>query len=190
MSAAPPHKLRDFLAEMTRIVAGPDDPIPLARDALAALVAQDDWLDEDYAQPHPEHYQQYLLYCDPLARFSVVSFVWGPGQFTPIHNHQTWGLVGMLRGSEYSRAFTIIDGTAVPGEEELLTPGTVAVIDPNEGDIHQVRNAVADTVSISIHIYGADIGAVRRQIFKPDGSVVEFVSGYANDRLPNVWGRR
>ncbi len=31
-------------------------------------------------------------------RFCVVSFVWGPDQATPIHNHTVWGLVGVLRG--------------------------------------------------------------------------------------------
>ena len=39
------------------------------------------------AQPHPQYYQQHLLHCDPLERFSVVSFVWGPGQKTPVHDH-------------------------------------------------------------------------------------------------------
>ena len=34
----------------------------------------------EYTQPHPQFYQQYLLYCCPQERFSVVSFVWGPGQ--------------------------------------------------------------------------------------------------------------
>jgi predicted metal-dependent enzyme (double-stranded beta helix superfamily) len=31
--------------------------------------------------------------------------VWGPGQTTPIHDHRVWGLIGMLRGSEYSQGF-------------------------------------------------------------------------------------
>ena len=61
-------------------------PAPLARQAgepeilarggelLAQLVAHDDWLPEDYAQPDAQRYQQYLLYADALERFSVVSF--------------------------------------------------------------------------------------------------------------------
>ena len=42
---------------------------------------------------------QYLLYCDPEERFSVVSFVWGPGQSTPTHDPSVWGLIGVLRGA-------------------------------------------------------------------------------------------
>jgi predicted metal-dependent enzyme (double-stranded beta helix superfamily) len=41
--------------------------------ALARLVARDDWLPPAYAQPHPEHYQQYLLHADPTGRFSIVA---------------------------------------------------------------------------------------------------------------------
>ena len=35
----------------------------------------------------------------------MVSFVWGPGQKTPIHDHTVWGLVGMLRGAERCRLY-------------------------------------------------------------------------------------
>ena len=66
---------------------------------LAQLVSHDDWLPDEFAQPNPERYQQFLLYADPDDRFSVVSFVWGPGQATPIHDHTVWGLVGVLRGA-------------------------------------------------------------------------------------------
>src|SRR5258708_3690418 len=72
------------------------------RALLGALIARDDWLPDAFAAPDPQRYRQYLLYCDPLERFSVVSFVWGPGQCTPIHDHTVWGLVGVLRGAERS----------------------------------------------------------------------------------------
>lgn len=37
-----------------------------------------------------------------------------------------------------------------------------------------------DRVSISIHVYGADIGKVKRHVYKPDtAEVVDFISGYA-----------
>src|SRR5579872_671481 len=75
------------------------------RTLLGALIAHDDWLPDAFAAPDPQRYRQYLLYCDPLERFSIVSFVWGPGQRTPIHDHTVWGLVGVLRGAERSVAY-------------------------------------------------------------------------------------
>lgn len=67
---------------------------------LKKLVSRDTWLPETHAQPEPTQYQQFMLHADSTERFSVVSFVWGPGQATPIQNHTVWGLIGMLRGAE------------------------------------------------------------------------------------------
>ncbi len=187
-------RLRGFLREFANLVAVPDvDETGLidgGRVLLRDLVRVDDWLPEPYARPHPEHYRQYLLYCDPLERFSVVSFVWGPGQATPVHDHTVWGLVGMLRGAEECEAFIRDAGGSLSSQgRRRLQPGDVDAVSPAIGDIHRVRNAYDDRVSISIHVYGADIGAVRRHVYGEDGALKEFVSGYSNDSVPNVWGR-
>ena len=58
-----------------------------------------------FAEADAGRYRQYLLHCDPLERFSVVSFVWGPGQQTPVHDHTVWGMVGVLRGAEICEEF-------------------------------------------------------------------------------------
>ncbi|WP_439594535.1 cysteine dioxygenase [Falsiroseomonas sp.] len=186
-----PHRLRAFIAAMTRLVdaAEGDEARILAggRPLLAGLVAVDDWLPEAYAQPDPVHYRQYLLHCDPLERFSLVSFVWGPGQRTPIHDHTVWGLIGVLRGAEEAELFTP-GGLPHPTGRERLEAGMVDAVSPRIGDIHRVSNAYADRVSISIHVYGANIGAVSRHVFDAaTGAPKGFVSGYANETLPNPW---
>ena len=61
-----------------------------------------------------------------------------------------------------------------------MMPGEVEVVSPTTGDIHKVSNGLRDQPSISIHVYGADIGKVRRHIFREDGIVKEFISGYSN----------
>lgn len=150
--------------------------------ALRELLSRDDWLDEECARPHPVYYQQYLLHADPQGRFSVVSFVWGPGQRTPIHDHCTWGVIGMLRGEEIARPYRVEHGRLVAdGPEERLLPGTTSRVSPAIGDIHVVRNAYDDRVSISIHVYGSDIGKQQRHVYDPQsGAVKTFVSGYSN----------
>ncbi len=190
-----PERLRRFLGEMTRLVSRESEEAALvdaSRGLMAALVAEDDWLPEEFARPHPTYYQQHLLYCDPLERFSVVSFVWGPGQTTPVHDHTVWGVVGMLRGAETCEAYRRHeDGRLEAIGSEVLSPGQVVAVSPTLGDIHAVKNAYDDRVSVSIHAYGADIGAVRRHVFVPEtGEAKEFVSGYANPVLPNLWGAR
>ena len=187
-------RLREFVASMTRLVeqAGDDEPRTLAdgRELLGALVARDDWLPASFAQPHLEHYQQFLLHCDGLERFSVVSFVWGPGQKTPIHDHTVWGMIGQLRGIERGTNFTVTDTELEPAGAEISRPGDVATVSPTIGDIHEVANANENGVSVSIHVYGANIGAVRRHVFDPEtGAPKTFVSGYAAPTLPNLWDR-
>jgi predicted metal-dependent enzyme (double-stranded beta helix superfamily) len=178
-----PRRLADFVAAIASAVErGGDERAVLAgaRGAMRDLVAADDWLPDAMARPHPKHDQQYLLHLDPARRFSVVSFVWGPGQQTPIHDHTVWGVIGMLRGAEIATPFTIGDAVT-PGRAVRLEPGDVECVGPRSGDVHRVANAYADRVSISIHCYGADIGAVRRHVYDPvSGAAKGFVSGYAN----------
>ena len=189
-------RFRHFVAEFTRLAEknGRDEETILDAGSklLADLIAHDDWLPDECAQPHPQFYQQYLLHCDPLERFSVVSFVWGPGQKTPVHDHMVWGMIGMMRGAESCRRFA--SATAgkpmVASETERLLTGKVDCVSPTVGDIHEVANAYDDRVSISIHVYGANIGAVQRHVYDPATGIDKpFVSGYSSPLMPNIWDR-
>lgn len=178
-------KLNTFVKQVESLISSASDEaklLPRLGEAMRTLVAEDDWLAPAYTQPHPEYYQQYLLYADPEDRFSVVSFVWGPGQQTPIHDHMVWGVIGMLRGAEMAQNYEIAeDGIPRPNSEEVtLKPGDVEFVSPTIGDIHRVRNALEDEVSISIHAYGANIGKVKRHVFPVEGGEPkEFISGYS-----------
>src|SRR5690625_287432 len=172
---------------MTELVnsANGDEEIILSRgeEILGELVAQDDWLPDEFAKPHPEHYQQFLLHCAPDKSFSVVSFVWGPGQKTPVHDHTVWGLIGMLRGSEVEENYELgAEGEPVKKlDSATLKPGMIGKVSPTIGDIHKVSNAYDDRVSISIHVYGADIGEVERHVFDENTSQKKtFISRYSN----------
>ncbi|MBU3614919.1 hypothetical protein ICN46_08420 [Polynucleobacter sp. Latsch14-2] len=149
---------------------------------LETLISDDDWLPDEFCKTHPEYYQQYLLFSDPLDRFSVVSFVWGPGQKTPIHNHTVWGMVGQLRGEEKETAYHLQkDGNYQAGEVSIFQAGQVAMVSPNTHDVHVVENNMSDKSSISIHVYGGNIGKIKRAVFHPEtGAKKLFVSGYAN----------
>jgi len=155
---------------------------------LGDLVARDGWLPDSMARPSAQRYQQYLLHVDAAGRFSVVSFVWGPGQSTPIHDHQTWGLVGVLRGLERSQRYIAqANGRLVAdGPPSLHRPGDVEAIPVLGGGIHQVANALEDGVSVSIHAYGADIGRVQRSTFTLDGHKSTFVSSYDGFLTPEA----
>jgi predicted metal-dependent enzyme (double-stranded beta helix superfamily)/rhodanese-related sulfurtransferase len=177
-------RLHQFVTQLDDVIKHAKDEAAIlerGKVLLGELVAHDDWLPDDYAQHNPERYQQYLLYADPEDRFSVVSFVWGPGQSTPIHDHTVWGLIGMLRGGELCQPFAKnAGGRWFPSAETRLDPGHVEAVSLTMGDVHRVWNALADQPSISIHVYGANIGKVSRHVFHEDGTVKDFVSGYSN----------
>lgn len=185
--------LRSFVRGLTEVVDATTDEdavLERGRALLAELVSDDTWLPEQFATARADRYAQYLLHCDPLERFSMVSFVWGPGQRTPVHNHTVWGLVGMLRGSELSEEYELRDGVPVgTGKTALMAPGEVDAVSPRIGDWHRVTNT-SDDVSISIHVYGGNVGALHRnKLDEKAGRLVDFVSGYDNTATPNLWGR-
>jgi predicted metal-dependent enzyme (double-stranded beta helix superfamily) len=192
----PIDRLRDFVVGLTKVIeahAGDEAQILAeGRPLLEGLVAHDDWLPPAFAEPDPARYRQFLLHADPLERLSVVSFVWGPGQGTPIHDHTVWGLVGILRGAEGNQAYKRApDGRLMAdGAESVLREGEVVAVSPTLGDIHAVRNARPDGPSVSIHVYGGNIGAIRRSTFRPeDGAAKPFISGYTSNVVPNLWDR-
>lgn len=191
MSELRPHRLREFIGNLAALLErDPPEAEILDRgsDLLKALVRHDDWLPPEFAQPGATRYQQYLLHADSSQRFSVVSFVWGPGQSTPVHDHRVWGLIGMLRGAEISQGYRLeAQGLQPEGEPVRLDPGTVEALSPQAGDIHRVSNAFSDQISISIHVYGGNIGAVKRAVYTETGEEKPFISGYNNAFLPNIW---
>lgn len=178
-------KLVTFIQGLTLLIdeqASEDLIFTKGKTLLETLIRKDDWLPEVFCKQHPEFYRQYLLFADPLDRFSIVSFVWGPGQKTPIHNHTVWGMVGQLRGEEKETTYhQQKDGSYQPGKESIFKPGQVAMVSPNTHDIHVVQNNMSDKPSISIHVYGGNIGKIKRAVFDPETGVKKlFVSGYAN----------
>lgn len=185
-------KLLTFVKELSLLMEEkPSEAIIFTKGKrlLENLIEVDDWLPEAFSQAHPQYYQQYLLYADPLDRFSIVSFVWGPGQRTPVHNHTVWGMVGQLRGEEKGTPYyRQSDGCFTAGESTISSPGHVDTVSPNTHDIHVVENHLTDQTSISIHVYGGNIGKIQRSVFDPaTGAEKSFVSGYANTVVPNLW---
>ena len=187
-------RLRDFVIVIGNLVAKASGEPEILREGarlLKDLIAVDDWLPACYAEASATGYQQYLLHADSREQFSVVSFVWGPGQKSPIHDHTVWGIVGVLRGAELEQSYSrASDGRFFEqGPPERLEQGEVTAVSPAIGDYHRVSNACEDRFSVSIHVYGANIGAVRRSVYELDGTSRTFVSGYSNAELPNLWDR-
>src|SRR5262245_56981816 len=112
----------------------------------------------------PEGYRSYVLHTEPDGAFSIVALVWRPGQMTPIHDHVTWCVFGVVQGVEHEELFTL--GEA---DECLVESGTSTNVggdvsgSARPGDSHLVRN-VGDCTAISIHVYGTDVSRVGSSV--------------------------
>ena len=97
-------------------------------------------------------------------------------------------MVGQLRGEEKETLYhREADGSYRAGEESIHLAGDVATVSPNTHDIHVVANHLSDRSSISIHVYGGNIGKIKRAVFHPKtGDEKLFISGYANTFAPNL----
>jgi predicted metal-dependent enzyme (double-stranded beta helix superfamily) len=178
--------VRDFGALLDR-GAGEAAIFRDGRALLAGLIAQDGWLPQALLEPDPDSYRIHRLHVDPGGRFSVSAMVWGPGQGTPIHDHTVWGMVGVLRGRERCEEFGHLlepGGPLVAGAVHELAPGDIDLVSPSVGDIHRVSNALPDGTSVSIHVYGGDIGLIPRSRYDEAGKAAPFVSPYAACLVP------
>src|ERR1700729_966093 len=114
----------------------------------------------------PDGYCCHVLHAEPDGSFSVTAMVWRPGQITPIHDHVTWCVFGVLGGIEYEGRYAVSAAGRHLQEvgRSQNRAGEVSGFAP-PGDIHRVRNC-GDDVAISLHVYGADItrlgSSVRR----------------------------
>ncbi len=181
------NRLDPFIAELDALLERHcSDEARVMREGaalLAKLVRDDDWLPAECARAPAAGYAQYLLHCDARERFAIVSFVWSPGARTPIHDHTVWGLVGVMRGAEncYEYDWPRPGRAMTPKAQHRMEVGAIDKVSPRIGDVHVVENALCDRPSISIHVYGGNIGTLQRHVFDPaSGAIAPFVSGYSN----------
>lgn len=168
--ATEPH-FAQFLERMDALVTAKDDPQVIAEETghlLAELLEHPEFLEARYREPAAARYRQHLVHVHPLGSYSVVSLVWKPGQATPIHDHRCWCVVGVLQGRERETRYHLYrreGGDFLLREgESVYSPGQVCRLVPPDEDIHRVANAGDEELSISIHLYGTDIGVQHTSI--------------------------
>jgi predicted metal-dependent enzyme (double-stranded beta helix superfamily) len=112
----------------------------------------------------PDTYKSEVIYSEPDGSFSIVALVWRPGQVTPVHDHVTWCVFGVIQGMEREELFELDeDGTCLlEAGHRVNTAGEVSGFAP-PGDIHRVHNA-GDRTAISIHIYGTDVSRIGSSV--------------------------
>jgi predicted metal-dependent enzyme (double-stranded beta helix superfamily) len=105
-----------------------------------------------------QKYTRHLLHADAEDRFSLLALVWKPGQGTPIHDHPSWGVLGVLRGrmrfTNYAPSNEEGQNCLVPVETFIGTAGSVGTVYPPAMDLHRMDNCSSDEVAVTLHAYG------------------------------------
>ncbi|GAC1585733.1 MAG: cysteine dioxygenase [Candidatus Velthaea sp.] len=187
--AACGHAFNTFVGELESIVAAEraQERIVARVEVLVNQLISTDlsWLKEEHRRV-PEGksgiasgYGQYCLYRRANA-LSVVVFCWGAGQGTPVHDHLTWGVLGFIDGCEketrYRRVDDGIDRTHAQLTETdvvLTTAGQTSHIMTPTRDVHKVENPGSRS-SVSLHVYGCDMGSQRRRKYDLDSGIIEW----------------
>jgi predicted metal-dependent enzyme (double-stranded beta helix superfamily) len=110
-----------------------------------------------------------MLHRAPL--FNVSSVVWGPGDNAKAHNHDTWGLVGVIENEIQETRFRRKDDGTKADHADLEVTGVVSnkagmvscLVAPAD-DIHEMNN-VTDRNTVEIHVYGKDLTGMPRLRF-------------------------
>lgn len=142
------------------------------------------WTDPQYAGVGESGRPGYQYYRSPDGALNVYGVLFELGHPTPVHDHVTWGLIGVYSGRQHTTRYRRLDDGSTPGhcavdlvEDAVLTHGaTYPLLPPH--DIHRI-GALGDQPGLSIHVLGADLARQRRRIFDVAGGTCEEFEGYA-----------
>ena len=109
-------------------------------------------------QPHPEHYARRAIHISPEHGYALIAMIWGPGQSSPLHDHDgNWCVECIWQGGLSITRHTLReehDGRvrfehlpplrAVAGQGDWMEA-------PNEH--HTMTNPDPDVAAISLHVY-------------------------------------
>jgi hypothetical protein len=106
---------------------------------------------------------EFPLFVDPGGRFSLRLTLFGPGMFTPVHDHNSWGVIGSptqglevfkyIRKDDQSK-----DGIAELAESDhrVLNAGETDFTLSLDDGIHKTGNGTSNTI-LMLSVYGRPI---------------------------------
>lgn len=147
------------------------------QEVLTQLILEEDFLHRQWHAPDPNDIS---VYRSPSKSFSLHLFIWEPGVAYPVHDHGSWGLIGVYANHIREIRFVRHDDGSKPGFADLspsasttLGPGSTTQVLPLDQGIHQMRVARPEAgPALTFHAYGQAVRKGYIQIFDPERRVV------------------
>jgi predicted metal-dependent enzyme (double-stranded beta helix superfamily) len=182
-------------ASLRRTCAQPvgfEGRIRAGHEGISRAVVEGYDLDEMWRESDPDkrlsgRYRRHQVVTDEEFGFTVVVLLWEPGAITPIHDHDTWCVFGVLQGGleVTNYASEPEDGGPIHLTEvgrELVGAGVIGDNKVPNTEVHRVRN-VGTERAISLHVYGNDL--TQRTLFDGREIRVDGKTGcFAFENLP------
>ena len=163
--------LDGFISKSIEHSCAPGEPadcvLALAPLMLELLEEAGTFLEPQHFRSEPDHYARNLIYSTPDNSLSLYALVWMPGQWTPVHDHGSWGVVGIVEGVLEERGYVRLSADRgsdtgiqlVRGGVILLGRGAVTSFVPNPDHIHVTGVPVGRPRAVSLHLYGRTMNA-------------------------------
>ncbi len=182
-SAQPVAQAQSFpgLGEIIKLV---DDALALRRTEavtahirkqLPALIhARRAELPGQLLQVNAQGYRRFELHHCPIGGYQILAMVWGPGQGTPIHDHNDlWGVEAVMHGELQVSRYRIreVAGTSLrlePTDLVELRSGDIETFDAEHG-LHLCRNPSPRAAAVSLHVYGRPLDRFGIYVDEGDG---------------------
>jgi predicted metal-dependent enzyme (double-stranded beta helix superfamily) len=179
--ASDTYTLEQFVADLDRITASETRPEAITTQVaplLGRLIKNPGCLPAAFRRPGTDGQRgRYMLHRAP--RFNVTSVIWRPGDRAGAHNHETWGVIGVVENEIEERRFQVKGGDAgrAAVEETRVMrhqPGAVSCLLPGD-EVHAMHNPT-DRDTLEIHVYGKDLVGLQRKTWAADGREKPLVS--------------
>ena len=160
-------QLQELLNEATNSYQEPVDLVEYCTPKFHDLLNQETQAVQDlvvqleWPEANSKSYTRRRLLEAEDGSWSIYAICWLPGQYTPIHDHGTWGVVGVLQGALFEHQFACVNQDQeagqfhlVPAGVTLLSPGAINTFIPEPDHIHKSGVPSNRSATASLHLYG------------------------------------
>src|SRR5258707_5262939 len=124
MATTETYTLSDFIGDLDRIPRDETSAHGVTERTaplLARLVRNPGSIPAEYLKSPEGQRGRYILHRAP--RFNITSVVWRPGDRATAHNHETWGVIGVIENEIEETRYRVTEAWAGrPGVETLSAP--------------------------------------------------------------------